>query len=139
MRNLLFWEVDEPNDLTRSIDAFTFEMLPYFTNAFDRGEHKDFFVAALPLFSDRFPTASSEQKRLFAKELIYQDGMTLLGGNVDPPAPFDGNWREAITLEADRERRRSYWRQHGEGDPIEHQYIIAFATIDGATDSYSQL
>lgn len=98
MRNLLFWEVDEPNDLTRSIDAFTFEMLPYFTNVFDRGEHKDFFVAALPLFSDRFPTASSEQKRVCSSSAIALDPFevirtTAVCQGTHLPRRHDLTWR----------------------------------------------
>ncbi|KDQ23112.1 hypothetical protein PLEOSDRAFT_1108747 [Pleurotus ostreatus PC15] len=126
-----------PHPLHKPIEIFASQMLPYFNKAFDEHEPKEFFNVAFPLFDDRFPTATPRQKKFWSMCLILLDG-ALHSGMFSLP-PYMGNWRDEITLEADRRRRRVEWEKRGLGvAPIEHQYIVAFEDDTAAATPHTQ-
>ncbi|KDQ31597.1 hypothetical protein PLEOSDRAFT_1098511 [Pleurotus ostreatus PC15] len=122
-----------PDPLEDPIHIFASGVLPYFNKAFDEHEYKEFFIAAFPLFEDRFPTATPRWKKAWAMSLILLD--TLLHGGAFSLPKFTGNWKDEITIEADRARRRHEWKEIGNGAaPTAHQYVVAFEDVARADE-----
>ncbi|KAF4573634.1 hypothetical protein EYR36_008152 [Pleurotus pulmonarius] len=126
-----------PDPLEDPIHVFASDVLPYFNKAFDQHESKEFFIAAFPLFDDRFPMASPRWKKAWAMALILLDAY--LHDGIFSLPPFTGNWRDEVTIEADRARRRREWQDKGNGAaPTEHQYVVAFQDDSCADETFSE-
>ncbi|KAJ8509228.1 hypothetical protein ONZ45_g8581 [Pleurotus djamor] len=69
----------------------------------------------------------TEQKRWFAEMLFME-------ATIRPETPFSGDWRVALTLPADRIRRRNEWVAKNQGPPVDHQYIVAFEDDEDPDD-----
>ncbi|KAJ8690406.1 hypothetical protein PTI98_011834 [Pleurotus ostreatus] len=117
-----------PNPLEEPIYCFASEVLPYFNKAFDEHEYKEFFTAAFPLFDDRFPMATPRWKKAWSMSLILLDAF--LHDGIFSLPKVTGNWKDVITIEADRARHHHEWEEIGNGAaPTAHQYIVAFQDI----------
>ncbi|KAJ8481366.1 hypothetical protein ONZ45_g15340 [Pleurotus djamor] len=133
-----YYDWDKRNRLN-----FAIHILPYLRNAHDayevgtpalRREIRAFFEAAVACLFDRFPLPRRYNPRQRASIRIQVEqqfaadaSWCLIQDRFNHIQACEGNWRDYLTIEADRERRRDAWLENGIGEPRMHQYRVAFA------------
>ncbi|KAF9488528.1 hypothetical protein BDN71DRAFT_1512956 [Pleurotus eryngii] len=123
-------------------DLFADSLVPHYLQAKAKEERKDFFKAAFLLLFDRFPlqpeymakpvtlqsirTATKRIKKSFGERIMKTASL-----HIGPPLGVE-DWREYLTIPADRARRRKVWQECHGRIPSHHkyQYNIAFAEHD---------
>ncbi|KAJ8494664.1 hypothetical protein ONZ45_g13152 [Pleurotus djamor] len=129
--------------------SYAIHLLPYLRNAHARrsptqkAELRKYFKAAIPCMLDRFPLprrgskpCSKARLNHIKRNFVANSLWSLAQSRFCDVPPCEGDWRAYMNLEADRERRRQRWLLHGEGQPRQHQFIVAFPDY---RDQYDEL
>ncbi|KAJ8503603.1 hypothetical protein ONZ45_g10708 [Pleurotus djamor] len=93
-------------------------------------ELSEFWEAAFLVMLDRFPVMDDPQDALRLKKvkrILQAHAVTYLSlPRYSLVLPSVEEWRTSLTIEADRAKRRQWWKEHGSGPLKEHQFIVAF-------------
>ncbi|RDB18979.1 hypothetical protein Hypma_014418 [Hypsizygus marmoreus] len=119
---------------------FILDLVPFFANASARLLEQVFLKQLGPIWFDRFPIPGPDSYEHYVDGTSSGEGITAVGKELRQllrlgTVEAQGGWERALTVDADRERRRRLYRKaFNEGSPLPqgHQFEAVLEDFDRA-------